>query len=164
MIIHVDVCGFCLVKRPDGTYSHVRGESFTRAEAVSHFGGADYINRSCGAEICAAIERDEEITSLPDDLDCLFLRDATLPASVTALPEGLRKMFLRDTTLPSGITSLPEGLRTLGMFGVASLPESITALPEGLIHLLLFDGTSLPKSIAIPRCCNVRRYPKYKVR
>ena len=145
-IIHVDSRGYCLIAHSGGTYRAGCRRDWSREQALAHWGGPGYPNLERGAGFVAAIERDEEISELPEELECLFLGGGLLPAGV-ALPEGLRELSLGGGTLPEGVV-LPKGLLVLSLGG-GTLPEG-TVLPEGPLALYL-DGGTLPKGVVLPK-------------
>ena len=101
-IIHIDSRGYCLTRHADCTYRAGCLRHLSREEAIEHWSNPEYPDPERGAGFVAAIERDEAITVLPENLDYLCLSGGTLPEG-TVLPENLRYLSLGGATLPDGI-------------------------------------------------------------
>ena len=101
-IIHIDSRGYCLTRHADCTYSAGCLSHLSREEAIEHWSNPEYPDPERGAGFVAAIERDEAITVLPENLEYLSLGGGTLPEG-TVLPENLRYLSLGGATLPDGI-------------------------------------------------------------
>ena len=81
-IIHIDSRGYCLTRHADCTYRAGCLRHLSREEAIEHWSNPEYPDPERGAGFVAAIERDEAITVLPENLRDLSLDGGTLPEGI----------------------------------------------------------------------------------